>query len=207
MTAAQLVLMRQEASGSDSTAKPLSRILTSGQRAVRMIDQLLDVTRARVGGGLQVDAREANLSDLCDQAIGELEMAYPSWKIRRDIVGDPQGRWDGDRLLQVISNLVSNAGQHGVADSPILVKVDGQHANAVTLQVRNLGVIPESVLPGLFDPFRGTRQRRDASRGLGLGLFIVHEIVRAHGGTVEVTSSPPEGTTFTVRLPRRVSLS
>jgi signal transduction histidine kinase len=78
----------------------------------------------------------------------------------------------------------------------------------VTLRVHNGGAIEASVLPTLFDPFRGSsRVRPDASRGLGLGLFIVQEIARAHGGTVDVSSSVSEGTTFLVRLPRRPTAS
>ena len=203
MTAAQLLLLRQEAAG-QRDARPLSRILTSGQRMTRMIDQLLDLTRARAGGGIQVERCNANLADLCNQAIGELEVAHPHWKITRDVIGDQNGAWDADRLLQIISNLVSNAGQHGHPESPILVKLDGRRAELVTLQVHNEGAIPDSILPTIFDPFRGTRHRRDYSRGLGLGLFIVKEIVHAHGGDVHVSSSQQEGTTcFTIELPRR----
>jgi PAS domain S-box-containing protein len=200
-TAAHVLLMRQEARG-EGDARPLRRILGSGERMTRMIDQLLDVTRARVGGGIQLEPREANLADLCNQAIGEIELAHPHLTIRREIVGDQNGTWDSDRLLQIVSNLVGNAGQHGQTEGGITVTLDGRNPDTVAMAIHNEGVIPESLLPGLFDPFRGTHLRRDSSRGLGLGLFIVNEICRAHQGTVAVESSQAEGTTFTVRLPR-----
>jgi PAS domain S-box-containing protein len=203
-TAAQVLLMRHEGEG-DRTAKPVSRILASGQRMSRMIDQLLDFTRARVGNGIEVQPRETNLADLSSQAIAELELAYPEWTIRREVVGEQGGVWDPDRLLQVISNLVANAGQHGDPAAGVLVRLDGNAAEDVVFAVHNAGAVPSALLPGLFDPFRGTGHRRDHSRGLGLGLFIVKEIVRAHGGTVDVSSSAADGTTFTIRLPRRVT--
>jgi signal transduction histidine kinase len=202
ITAAQLVLMRQEGR-SDGDAKSLSRIIASGKRMFRLIDQLLDVTRARVGGGIQLDPREANLSNLCDQAIAELEVANPDWIVRREAVGDPGGWWDPDRLLQIISNLVGNAGHHGEPGSPIVVRLDGARPDAITLEVRNQGVIPEAAMASLFAPLKGGTQRRDYARGLGLGLFIVKEMVQAHGGRVDVASSAGEGTAFTVTLPRR----
>ena len=201
-TAAQLVLMRQEGEG-DRNARPLSKIVSSGQRMERMIDQLLDFTRARVGGGIEILVRDANLADLCSQAIGEIELVYPDRSIQCSFVGDQGGTWDPDRLLQIISNLVANACQHGRPGSPVTVRLDGRQRETIVLEVHNLGTIPEALQPTLFDPFRGTRHRRDHSRGLGLGLFIVKELVRAHGGTVEVKSTEPDGTTFTIRLPRR----
>jgi PAS domain S-box-containing protein len=201
MTAAQVALMRQDGEA-DRVTRPISRILSSGQRMVRMIDQLLDVTRARVGGGIQLEPQETNLADLCNQSIAEIELAFPEAKVRREVVGNHKGFWDPDRLLQTISNLLGNAAQHGQADNGILVRLNGHHPDAVTLEVHNAGTIPEAMLPELFDPFRGTRHRRDYARGLGLGLFIVKEISRAHGGAVSVKSSPAEGTTFTITLPR-----
>jgi PAS domain S-box-containing protein len=171
MTAAQMVLMRQEGRG-DPDAKPLNRILSSGTRIFRMIDQLLDVTRARVGGGIQLEPRETNLGQLCDQAIGELELANQEWDIKRTVVGDLNGKWDPDRLLQIISNLVGNAGQHGDQGHPIVVRLDGRLAETVTLEVRNHGVVPEAMMANLFDPLRGGSARGDLSRGLGRGLFI-----------------------------------
>src|ERR1044071_7745875 len=103
--------MRKEGEG-DRNAKPVSRIISSGQRMVRMIDQLLDLTRAR-SGSFRIEARRTNLIDLCNQAIGEIELAFPAGTIRRDFVGELDGEWDPDRLHQVVSNLLSNAGQHG----------------------------------------------------------------------------------------------
>jgi PAS domain S-box-containing protein len=202
MTAAQLLLMRQEGEGGRH-AKPMSRIVASGQRMARMIDQLLDFTRARVGGGIEIQARDTNLADLCSQAISELELVYTDRNIQCSVVGDLGGSWDPDRLLQIISNLVANASQHGSGDGPVVVELDGRQHDSVVLEIHNRGAISPALLPTLFDPFRGTRHRREHSRGLGLGLFIVRELVRAHGGTVEVTSSEAGGTTFRVRLPRR----
>jgi PAS domain S-box-containing protein len=204
MTAAQLALMRREggnASGHGET-KPLSRILSSGQRMTTMIDQLLDFTRARSGGGIDIEPHDTSLADLYAQAVGELDLAHPEWEIHCQVTGDPRGLWDSDRLLQVLSNVVANAGQHGLPGAPISIKIDGTAREQVRVEVHNEGAIPPALLPQLFDPFRGTRHRRDRSRGLGLGLFIVREIVRAHGGTVDVTSSEAAGTTFSVLLPR-----
>ncbi len=205
MTAAQLVLMRREGERTlgDRETKPLSRIVASGQRMTTMIEQLLDFTRIRSGGGIPIEPHETNLLDLCGQAVGELELAHPEWRIQREASGDLRGSWDSDRLLQVFSNLLANACQHGVAGSPVLVKLDGTGGDWVDILVRNRGAIPAALLQYLFDPFRSTRHRRDQSRGLGLGLFIVREVVRGHGGSVDVASTEPDGTSFVVRLPRR----
>jgi len=202
MMAAQHLLMRQDEG--DKSVKPLGRILTSGQRMTRMIDQLLDFTRARAGGGIEIRPTVANLAEVCMQAVGELELGYPEWKIQRVVLGDQNGSWDPDRLLQIFSNLVANAGQHGNIEDGIRLTLDGRAADGVRFEVHNTGAIPDTLLSSLFDPFRGTHYRKDHSRGLGLGLFIVRELVRAHGGAVGVVSSEETGTTFTVQLPRYV---
>jgi signal transduction histidine kinase len=107
-------------------------------------------------------------------------------------------------LLQVLSNLLANAGHHGIAGSEIVLTADGLDPERVRLLVHNAGVIAEDVLPRLFDPFRMTHVRSSSSSGLGLGLYIVREIVRAHGGSIDITSSASDGTTFAIELPRHV---
>ncbi len=203
MMAAQLLLMRLEGQTSGRTdARPVSRILASGQRMAKMVDQLLDFTRARSGGGIAVHPVPTNLANLCAQAVEELALVNPDWRLQREVVGDPNGVWDPDRLLQVISNLAGNAGEHGSARGPITVRIDGSDPGTVELCVQNEGTIPPEIVSHLFDPFHSARRVRERSQGLGLGLFIVREIVRAHAGTVTVSSTEPDGTAFTVRLPR-----
>jgi PAS domain S-box-containing protein len=182
----------------EAIERPVARILSSGQRMTRMIEQLLDFTRARTGGGIDITPRPTSLADLCAQATGELELTHPDWRIQRRVLGDPTGTWDPDRLLQAISNLVANAGQHGRPAGEIVITIDGRLPAHVTLQVHNDGAIPPALLPDLFSPFRTTRH----PHGLGLGLFIVHEIALSHRGHIDVTSTPPTGTTFTLHLPR-----
>ncbi len=207
ITAAHL-LMRYAKSNTPGQReeRPLSRILSSGQRMSAMIDQLLDFTRARSGGGIEIDPAEADLSEVLRQAVGELELAHPDWNIRREIRGDQRGGWDSDRLIQMISNLIGNAGQHGTPAAQIDVVLDGTSPDRVKLTVHNAGAIPDTLLPHIFAPFRTTHHQRDRSRGLGLGLFIVREIVHAHRGKVAVESTEAGGTTFSVELPRHVEL-
>lgn len=199
-TAAQLAMVR---AGSDQLLKPLSRVLSSGQRMGRMIDQLLDFTRLRVGGGVQLTPREVDLRELSEEVIEELEPVHPDWSMRLEAQGDCRGEWDRDRLMQVVSNLAANAVHHGVAEHGLTITVDGSHAEDVVLRVHNMGTVPAELLPRLFEPFRGSQQRRAGSKGLGLGLFITRMLVTAHGGEVSVTSTETEGTTFRVTLPRR----
>jgi signal transduction histidine kinase len=172
-----------------------------------MIEQLLDFTSARPGGGIPVNPSATDMVDLCDQVVGEFEAARPEREIRFDSVGDSCGTWDSERLLQVLSNLLGNACDHGSIDAPVLIKIDGRDAGKVCVEVRNQGAIPDSLLLHIFDPFRSTRHQREQSRGLGLGLFIVREIVRGHGGSVDVHSTESDGTTFTLQLPRHVPRS
>jgi signal transduction histidine kinase len=167
-----------------------------------MIDQLLDFTRLRVGAGIPIERKRCELEPLLRQAIDELEHARPAAQITIDSAGDTSGTWDADRLLQVFSNLVANSVQHGSPSEPARVSVDGSDGASVRVRVHNLGAIPEPLLPRLFEPMAAGERRRDRSQGLGLGLFISREIVKAHGGSIEVQSSEADGTAFTVVLPR-----
>lgn len=196
-------LLQVHQNDDDGLVKPLTRVLASGERMTRMIDQLLDFTRARVGRGIQLGLRPTKLAELCDQVVDELKWAHPEWHLEVEKRGDLAGLWDPDRLLQVLSNLIANAGQHGAPGTVIHVRLNGTDGDGVALEIHNRGSISEELLPELFTPFRSPRAHR--AGGLGLGLFISRQIIVAHGGSVDVTSSEASGTTFSIRLPRRAA--
>ncbi|HTA19281.1 MAG TPA: HAMP domain-containing sensor histidine kinase [Polyangia bacterium] len=188
---------------SQKSTKAATRILSSAERMARMIDQLLDFTRIRVGGGLALAPTRLDLDELLYKIKDELEAANPERSIVIEVVGSAVGTWDRDRLLQVFSNLVGNALHHGSTGAPVVIRCDGSAPTCVDVSVHNAGVVPAEVLPLMFEPFRGNA-RYQRTRGLGLGLFITQQIVAAHGGTIEVTSTPEQGTTFHLVLPRGV---
>jgi PAS domain S-box-containing protein len=179
------------------------RILSSTDRMARMVEQLLDLTGIRLAGGMPIEPRRVNLKDICTRVIEELKAANPQASIHLKVTGDVEGDWDGDRLLQVVSNLLANAVQHVEKAGDITLLVVGTEST-VELTTHNAGAIPKDILAVLFEPFRGVRigGKRD---GLGLGLFITEHIVKAHGGSIHVNSSEGGGTIFTVRLPRRAA--
>jgi PAS domain S-box-containing protein len=189
----------------EDAQRTLKRVQASAERATRLIRDLLDLTRARLGGGLDIDLREADLRTIADQAIDELRAAHPGRELRLVHAGWTGGTFDADRLAQLIGNLVSNALRHGPAGLPITVSVSGE-ADLVRLEVHNQGepIAPERI-PSLFRAWE--RGSHGAGReGFGLGLYIVDRIADAHGGRVEVRSSAEEGTTFAVILPRHARL-
>jgi PAS domain S-box-containing protein len=187
-------------SARDHTA--VDRIGRSVERMRRMIEQLLDFTRARRAGGIAIEPSPVDLGAICRAVVEELSSAHPG-RLHFDAHGELTGNRDGDRIEQVVSNLAANALQHG-GEGMVMVQVAADDG-AVRLEVHNSGApIPAAVLPHLFDPYRRGRSSAPGRTGnLGLGLFIVQQIVQAHGGTIEVTSTATEGTSFIVRLPRR----
>jgi signal transduction histidine kinase len=197
-------VLEQELS-EESSRRTLRQMALAGQRMTAMIEQLLDLTRARLAGGLGFVAARARveIGQLVQRAGEELRVAHPDREIVVRVEGDCLTTGDADRLLQLFSNLIANALQHGARSSPITVVVDGRAAD-IAVTVHNLGVIPPELLPILFEPFRGRPNRAAHSRGLGLGLFISQQIAAAHGGNVTVTSNQREGTTFQVWVARRV---
>jgi signal transduction histidine kinase len=181
-------------------SRVVARIINSAQRMERMIGDLLDLTRARLGGAIPLNRRPADLQQICEEALIEIRAGQPDAVVRFEGTGDLRGEWDADRLAQVVSNLVGNAIQHG-GGTPVTLTghEDGQ---AVTLAVNNGGApIPHDMLPFVFEPL--ARNHGKPARGsIGLGLFIARAIVSAHRGDIEVHSSADVGTTFTVKLPK-----
>jgi two-component system sensor histidine kinase/response regulator len=194
---ASTAMLEQDPEDVEGTRKKARIIGRACSRMDRLIQQVLDFALARVKGGIPVTPTDADLAQIAHRAVAELEPAAAA-RIRVEVSGDTSGRWDPDRMMQVASNLVANALEHGDAKTPIVLRVEGLGAE-VRLEVHNGGVIPAATLPALFSPFK---PRERPTRGLGLGLYIVDQIVRAHGGTIVVRSEEPEGTSIVLRFAR-----
>jgi signal transduction histidine kinase len=178
----------------------VTRIMSSAQRMERMIGELLDVTRARLGGSMPLKRQPVDLQQVCEEAIIELRVGQSDAVAQLHAAGDLRGHWDPDRLTQVVSNLVGNAIQHG-GGTPITLTAHGD-GDSVRLAVHNGGSpIPPDILPFVFEPLARGRGE-SAGHSIGLGLFIARAIVLAHGGDIQVTSSAHGGTTFTATLPK-----
>jgi signal transduction histidine kinase len=180
-------------------------VLECTQRMSALINDLLDVTRARFGAGLPVVRAMMNMGTVAEQIVGEIRAVHPDRMIELSVSGLLAGEWDKARIGQILSNLLNNAIQYGSHSVPVRVSLRGD-PKAVTLTVGNDGVpIPADKIKMIFDPL--TRVVTDVDivptlGNLGLGLYITKEVVVAHGGTIEVTSSEIEGTVFTARFPR-----
>lgn len=173
------------------------RISVSAGRMSRLIDDVVDFTRSRLGGGIPLELESADMAELCRAPLDEFKTVNPDCKITFLTNGNTRGNWDADRVLQVVANLVGNAVRHGDGVVSVLLT---DTEDTVILKVHNGGSpIPASTMEHLFKPFLPGGRRRE---GLGLGLYIVEQIVLAHGGTISAESSETAGTTFTVRWPR-----
>ena len=179
-----------------------SRILSSSQRMMRMIGDLLDLTRTRLGGGIPIVRKPANLQQICQDVVLELQTFHPDAHLEWSAEGDLSGEWDPDRLAQVVSNLVGNALQHG--DGPSVQLAATGATDEVALRVHNDGrAIPAEVQAAMFEPLaRYAPTEVGSTTSIGLGLFIARAIVLAHGGSIAVSIKSHGGTTFDVRLPR-----
>ncbi|WP_233262190.1 ATP-binding protein [Vitiosangium sp. GDMCC 1.1324] len=184
-------------------ARNARRILGSTERMRRMIADLLDFTRGQLGGGIPVNRQPVELLQLTRHVLEELETGHPGRVFRLEASGQFLGEWDPDRFAQVLGNLGKNALDYSPEGTPVDFRLRDEGAT-VCLEVHNEGApIPAHELPYIFEPYqRAATGRGHSASGLGLGLFIVQQIVQAHGGTITVHSTEAEGTTFAVRLPR-----
>jgi signal transduction histidine kinase len=183
----------------------VTRASSSARRMNQMVLDLVEFTRTRLDDTIPVARSEVDGRRLVHDVVLEIAASYPDSVVRVQTSGDLSGAWDADRLTQALTNLVGNAVQHGAAGRPIRVFARGVPGE-VTFSVQNDGPpIPADRQAAIFQEGQRVGRREEASdrRHQGLGLYIVERIVAAHGGSVTVRSSETEGTTFTIRLPRR----
>jgi len=197
LTGAELLL---RVSSEPSTRGVAERIRSSGRRMAGLVSDVLDMARSRVGGGISPTLGPVDLGELIQRVVAEHQTDAG---IQVELHGELHGEWDGGRLAQAISNLLGNALQHGAAGGPVLVRADGGSDANVTLSVANAGQIPSSRRDSLFDPFGGRDPRANPESGLGLGLYIVKQIVLAHDGSIELNTDQPDRVCFDIELPRK----
>lgn len=190
----------------DSKGLSLVGNIQNGARHMgAMVSDLLEFVRSRLGSSLPIEPKPMNLADAAREAIAEACAGRPDCQVHLHTDGDTQGQWDRGRIDQLLQNLIGNALQHGLNGQMPTLSLDGT-ADSVELRMHNFGPpIPQAALGTVFDPLvrSATEELGSNSTSLGLGLFIVKEVVQAHRGTIEVASSEAAGTTFTVVLPRR----
>ncbi len=195
---------------SQATRQTAERILSSGTRMARMIEQLLDFSSIR-SGVLRLQKAPVDLAEVCRGVAAEFaapahageELAYADESagstagVTLETRGDLRAQLDSGRIAQVFSNLARNALQHGERGAPVRLELDGDDPAMIVACVSNRGELPQDRIAGLFEPFKGSHDQG----GLGLGLFIVDQFVRAHGGRITVESARGE-VRFWVTLPR-----
>lgn len=186
------------------------RALAAAKRGVTameaMIRDLIDYTRSRLGKGMPIVPRVANMGDVCRTAIGEVSHVSPVADLRFDCEGDLDGVFDAERMRQVISNLLNNAVQHGKRGAPVHLLAKGS-GSVFLIEVSNEGrAIAADKLEGLFEPMVQGESEDPAARpatNLGLGLYIARQILGAHGGRIDATSTQGGLTKFALELPRQ----
>jgi signal transduction histidine kinase len=188
----------------DQIEECVPHIKKSARHVSSMVQDLLDVTRTHFGTQLPIESTQVDAALTCQTVLHPFRQLHPECAVHVDIEGDVIGEWDPKRLEQMLANLVRNAFQHGDTDSAITLSALGEK-NEVVFKVHNYGrAIPPSLLSRVFEPMQQGNTNHDRT-SLGLGLYIARAIAQAHRGTLAVTSSEIDGTTFIARLPKAAS--
>lgn len=202
LTAITLATAMMQTSASAAEIRELSASITlASTRMARLLDTLLDFTRSRLGGGVTISPRPADLGQLVERVAAEVAIANPGRDIRIEASGDLTGQWDVERVVQAFTNLVSNAVKYSPDASVVNIRLEDCD-DLLRVEIRNVGELIENA-DTIFEPFqRGKGRHHGDTEGLGLGLYIVRQIVTAHGGVVSARASAEEGNMFRVDLPR-----
>jgi signal transduction histidine kinase len=185
----------------------VSRMEATARRMNRLVADLLEFTRTRFGDTIPIVAAEMDAARMLDDVAAEVRSSYPTSVINVRTTGETHGCWDSERLTQAVTNLVSNGVHHGTKGKPIEIEAVGS-LEELMISVRNQGpAIPTDQMEGIFDGMKtlDAPQAGSDRQHLGLGLYIVDKIVRAHRGSITVQSSTEHGTVFTLHLPRNAS--
>lgn len=186
----------------DRQRAALARIHRASSRAARLIHDLLDFTQARIGKGMGITRTAVNLHEVVADSVEELRAAFPNHDVQHRSVGAGQCDADADRLMQLVGNLVTNAIAYGRRDTPVEV-TSRILEDACAITVHNMGTpIEADLLTALFEPMTRGTAVDEGTRSIGLGLYIVREIAKAHDGAVTVSSNADDGTTFTMTFVR-----
>ena len=203
MSGAQLLMRR---SSEPSITGIAEHMLKATHRASRLVDDVLDFARGRLGNGIPLNIRQCdNLNETLTHIVSEIQSSHPHRRLLCQFEYLPTIRCDTDRLAQLLSNLLANALTHGASDGVVIVssRID---MGRFMLAVNNPGEpIPPERLAQLFRPY--WREVSSPQSGLGLGLYIANEIAASHGGTMQATSTSEDGTTFTFSMPVEASLT
>jgi two-component system sensor histidine kinase/response regulator len=200
-------LLEQQSDDGELVRRTAARMRSSGEHMSRMIEDMLDFARARLAGGIPVRIEQLDLESVVRHVVQEQQATHPHRQIDTQFEGDLIGEGDPERLAQAASNLLGNALQHGEQQAPVRVQVDGSQPECLMLSVTNAGGIAADVLPHLFEAFHRGQRYAGRSNGLGLGLYIMQQIVQAHQGTVEVQSDDERQTVIRLTMPRTQRVS
>jgi signal transduction histidine kinase len=199
-----------DATLTSKSTQAASRIVNTTARVAEIVSDLLDFSTSHLGDGIPVSPSAMDFAFVCDSVVDEARTFHPDRSIELEMSGDLRAVWDSARISQALSNLITNAIQHGSKTDPISVTVKGEKEEIVW-KIQNAGeVVSAANLRTIFDPAKrfalrpASERKLSDPKNLGLGLYITREIVSAHGGKIEISSTKDEGTTFTIRLPREV---
>lgn len=197
--------MEKSATTDPKQAKIMSEIVRTMERATRILDDLLDLTRSSFGTDIPLGKSQISIAALCREIADEFREIDESRPVEVKIEGDASGYWDQARMGQVLSNLIGNAIQYGDKSSPVTVTVSGNDAAVVNVSVHNFGapIVPEKQKAIFQSGMRGQADGPNERTHLGLGLYVAKLIVEAHGGEIAVMSDEGRGTAFIFQLPRK----
>jgi signal transduction histidine kinase len=194
------ILLHAEQDLDAEAVRSVVRIRDSADGMQRMIDELLDFARTRLGGRLPICPEPLDLGKLCRTLVEELEALDPATKVALHVEGDLGGVWDRTRIEQAIANLLSSATTHCGEDLPVSLRLEGAGDEVVLVVHSEAGRFPDEQRLEPLDPL--PRDDLEPERGMGLGLYIARQVFETHGGRLTVRSPAQGGTRFELRLPR-----